>query len=80
MLIRKKKPKTVELYKLLRGDVFENNDDIFMLLEEDYTITPGERKCVNLSNGLVVIYSMSALVKPLKAQLIVDFEEEGGEK
>ena len=74
MLIRKKTPKTVALYKLLRGDVFEHKDDIFMLLEDDYTITPTERKCVNLSNGLVVIFSLDALVNPLKAQLSVEFE------
>lgn len=74
MIIKKKRSKVVELGDLKQGDVFEYKDDIYMLLEHDYTSYPREGKCVDLSNGRVFIFSINAPVIPLKAELSVEFD------
>lgn len=74
MIIKKKRATVVELFDLNQGDVFGYKDDIYMLLEHDFTSYPRERKCVDLSNGRVFIFSINAPVISLKAELSVEFD------
>lgn len=74
MIINKLNPKTVELFKLASGDVFEYKDDIYMLLKREHRDYPRECKAVDLSDGSVFCFSVNAPVIPLKAKLTVEFE------
>lgn len=74
MLIKKLKPKEVELLKLTSGDVFEYKDDIYMLLKREPEENPRVVKAVDLNDGRVFTFSCNGPVISLKAKLTVEFE------
>ena len=49
-----------------------------MVLQLSLIECPDERKCVNLSNGLVFSFSQDEKVIPLKAELTTEWVQKGG--
>jgi hypothetical protein len=71
MKITRKDNNEVDFCTLTLGDVFKNDDDIFMAIREVENKKGGFYNAVNMETGELTIFYADEKVFPLQAELIV---------